>query len=290
MEWADVATPDDFSTYQVAIVGLGLMGGSLALALRGKCAGLIGVDLDPGALELARRRGVVDRVTDDPGGLLPEADLIVLAAPVCAILDLLDHLPSLHPGPAMVLDLGSTKFQVVQKMAALPARFDPLGGHPMCGKEHGGLANADPQIYLQAPFALTPLPRSSPQVRKIAEQLVQAVGARPVWLDPETHDRWVAATSGLPYLVANALAAVTPEPARPLIGPGLRSTTRLAPTPWSMMGDILSTNQANVLAGLSRFRERIQEMERQLTQEGAASLQGLLAEGAEQYEQFIERK
>jgi prephenate dehydrogenase len=271
----------------VAILGLGLMGGSLALKLHGQCRSLMGCDPDPATLALARQLNLADRVSDQPGDILPQADLVILAAPVGAILSLLDELPCLHPGFAAVLDFGSTKTHIVQRMQALPERFDPLGGHPMCGKERGGLANADPDLFQSAPFALTPLGRTSPRLRLLAEQLVSLVGAQPLWLEAETHDRWVAATSHVPYLVANALAAATPLEARPMVGPGLRSTTRLAPSGWSMMRDILVTNRENILVGLQSFREQIEELENLLAAGDLQGVAGLTAQGARNYEALI---
>jgi prephenate dehydrogenase len=279
-----MAQPDSLSNCRVAILGLGLMGGSLALRLRGQCQSLLGCDPDPATLALARQWNLAEQVSDQPGDILPQADLVILAAPVRVILSLLDELPALHPGYAAVLDLGSTKTRIVQRMEALPERFDPVGGHPMCGKERGGLANADPDLYQSVPFALTPLPRTSPRLRQLAEQLVRLVGANPLWLEAETHDRWVAVTSHVPYLVANALAAVTPLEARPLVGPGLRSTTRLAPSGWTMMRDILETNQPNILAGLQRFRQQIEELEDRLAAGDLQAFEELTAHGARNYE------
>ncbi len=267
---AGTDTPGFFATARVAIVGLGLMGGSLALALRGRCAALLGVDPDPRVTALALEQGMVDQAAQDPQALLPQADLVILAAPVRAILDLLAQLPLLHPGAPVVLDVGSTKRQVVAAMQALPERFDPLGGHPMCGKEHASIRYAEAGLYHQAPFALVRLERTTPHACALAEHLVAAVGARSLWLDAETHDRWVAATSHLPYLVANALAAATPLEARPLAGPGLRSTTRLAGSSLSMMGDILSTNQDQVLAALGCFRQALDEIEQALNSSAQA--------------------
>jgi prephenate dehydrogenase len=246
---------------RLAILGLGLMGGSLALALRGKCARLLGMDQDAATLALAAQTGLVDKLSANPAEILAEADLIVLAMPVRAILAFLQDLPNLHPGPAVVLDLGSTKAAIAAAMARLPARFNPIGGHPMCGKERSGLALADPGLYEQAPFALTPLPRTTPGGRGLAEALVRAAGARPVWVDAETHDLWVAATSHLPYLLACALAAATPEEAAPLIGPGYRGASRLSVSPVEMMMDILSTNRAPVLAAVSRMRSELEGIE-----------------------------
>lgn len=267
----------------MAILGLGLMGGSLALALRGKCAALLGVDPDPQTVELALERRVVDQASVSPHDLLSQADVVVLAAPVGAILTLLRALPDLHPGAAVVLDLGSTKGEILRVMDSLPSRFDPLGGHPMCGKEKATLAHAEAGLYRDAPFALAPLDRTTPRARSLADQLVQAVGARPLWIDAETHDRWVAATSHLPYLLANTLAAATPLDARPLVGPGLRSTARLAPASLTMMVDILATNRANVLAAVQRYRQILDVVEHSLLSGDLEALRAQLAQGAASY-------
>jgi prephenate dehydrogenase len=282
-----MAQPDFLSKCNVAILGLGLMGGSLALKLRGHCQSLSGCDPDPATLALARQWSLADQVTDRPGDILPQADLVILATPVRVILTLLDELPRLHPGSAAVLDLGSTKTDIVRSMQALPDRFDPVGGHPMCGKERSGLANADPDLFRSAPFALTPTPGSSPRSRGLAEQLVDLVGANPLWLDAAMHDRWVAATSHVPYLVANALAAATPLDARPMVGPGLRSTTRLAPTSWTMMRDILETNRPNILGGLQNFRKQIEILESLLAAGDLRGLEELASLGAQNYEALV---
>jgi prephenate dehydrogenase len=105
-------------------------------------------------------------------------------------------------------------------------------------------------------------------------------------LDPETHDRWVASTSHMPYLAANALASVTPEEAGPLVGPGLRSTTRLAATPWTMMRDILETNRPSLLDCLRIYRAKIEALERLLMDEDFQGLERSLAEGARIYDSY----
>ncbi len=263
----------------VTIVGLGLMGGSLALALRGHCAALYGADPDPATLELAQARGIVDAIAPHPADL-PSADLLILAAPVRAILTLLQTLPQWHPTPALVVDLGSTKQAITEMMAALPAQYDPIGGHPMCGKEVGTLANADPLLYQGAPFAFTPLPRTSIRARQMGVQLATAVAAQPLWLDPETHDRWVAATSHAPYLIANALAAATPVQVSPLVGPGFRSTTRVAASSPQMMLDVLFTNRELVLAALAQFRARLDALEADLTAVNEQAMHKKLRQGA----------
>ncbi len=279
--------PESLLDCRVAILGLGLMGGSLALKLRGQCRRLLGCDPDPATLALARQWRLADRLTDQASEILPQADLVILATPVGEILKLLAALPELHPGAAAVLDLGSTKAQIVMRMQALPARFDPLGGHPMCGKERGGLASAEADLYHAATFAFTPLVRTSPGLRSLAEQLARLLGANPLWLEAETHDRWAAAVSHAPYLVSNALAAVTPPEARPLVGPGFRSAARLAPTAWTMMRPILQTNRPHILEGLERARQQIEALEQALAEEDWLALERLTAQGGANYEALV---
>jgi prephenate dehydrogenase len=248
----------------VAIIGLGLMGGSLALALKDKCAALIGIDRDPYTLELASRQDIFDRLAGDPAEVLPGSDIIILATPVTTIVNLLEKLPEWHSGEAMILDLGSTKSQICRVMDRLPERFDPLGGHPMCGREISGFTHASIDLYAGAPFALVPLERTSPQARHLGTELATAAGAHPLWLDPETHDRWTAATSHLPYLLASALMLGTPIEASPLFGPGFHSTSRVAATSPTIMLDILQTNTTEVIAALERFQSQLALLEAEL--------------------------
>jgi prephenate dehydrogenase len=273
--------PDLLSSSRIAILGLGLMGGSLALALRDQCRTLMGYDLDPQTRSLARKLNLVDQVSADPAVILPTADVVILATPLSAIIKIIAELPSLHPGSAIVLDLGSTKTQVVQAYESLPSRFDPLGGHPMCGKEITGLENADPVIYQGATFAFTALQRTSSKARMFAEQLAQTIGSQTLWIDPDTHDQWSAATSHLPYMVAAALSSATPSQSSPLVGPGFRSATRLVATPASIMLDVLSTNRANILESLNRFRKELDSLEEKLSSDETLALNIALNESAE---------
>ena len=281
---------DDFTQSRIAIVGLGLMGGSLALALQGRCKQVLGIDRDKATIALALERGAVDIAHTDPGVILPQADIIILALPVRVILETIQHLPQYHPGPAVVMDLGSTKVEILAAMSELPATFDPVGGHPMCGKETSGFKNADPKMYLDAPFALTPLERTSARARKVAEILVMAVGALPIWLDPEIHDTWVASTSHLPYLLAVALACTTPPEAAPLVGPGFRDVSRLAGSNREMMVDILTTNNEQVLKVVGRFRGWFGEIEDAIQAGDRAALMDLLERASHQRDFLIDNR
>ena len=250
----------DLADCKVAIWGLGLIGGSLAYALSGKCASLTGIDPDPHTVELATASGIFNAVVQNPEGIIAEANLIILAAPVCAILAQINELPDLHPEPCIVLDLGSTKRKIIEAMASLPSRFEPIGGHPMCGSEKSSYRHADANLFSGANFALITLPRTSPSTQFLAEIVVRQTGATPLWLDAETHDRWTAMTSHMPYLIANALAASIPSEASPMAGSGLRSTSRLAAASPTMMLDILMTNQDFLLEALQDFQMKLDNL------------------------------
>ena len=282
-----MSEPDFLSSSRIAIIGLGLMGGSLALALRGRCQELLGCDRHPETLYLAEEIELVDRLSSDPAEILPSADVVVLATPVNSILKLIAELPHLHPGSAIVLDLGSTKARVVQAVENLPDRFDPLGGHPMCGKETIGLENAEAELYQEATFVYTPLERTSGKARSFADQLAQAIGSQPLWIDAVTHDQWSAATSHLPYLVAVALSVSTPTESTPLIGPGFRSTTRVAGTSSAIMLDVMSTNRENISERLHQFRLGIDKLEGYLSRGEFQALAALLDQGAARRQELI---
>ena len=196
----------------------------------------------------------------NPKEVLSKSDVIILAAPVGAILQFIHDLPALHPGEAIVLDLGSTKREIAAALEDLPSRFDPIGGHPMCGKEKLTIFNADAMLFQDAPFAFTPLERTTEKAREFVEQLAESVGADPLWVDAATHDAWTAATSHLPYLISLSLALSTPSEAKPLVGMGFKSTSRLAGTPGSIMFDILRTNRDEILNAISRFSGHLKEI------------------------------
>jgi prephenate dehydrogenase len=284
-----MSEPDfNLATSRIAIVGLGLMGGSLALGLRGKCAALYGIDPHPATLELALSQNIVDEADSDPVRLLPAADLVILSAPVPAILTLLEQLPSLTPNPCIVLDVGSTKKLIVDSMSRLPERFDPIGGHPICGKEKLSLANAERTLYYGAPFVLTPLSRTSPRATAAANQIVEALGAQAKILDAVEHDRILASTSHLPFLLSSALVLVTPTDVSSFVGPGFKSTSRLAGTSSSMMLGVLQSNQENVLNALRVLQNQLAEVESALASKDFSKLETILNQAQGKHRVFAQ--
>jgi prephenate dehydrogenase len=271
----------------IAIVGLGLMGGSLALALKGKCAALYGIDSNPATLKRALEEKIVEQADGDPAKLLPQTDLVVLATPIPTIVGWVQKLPSVVQKSCIVLDLGSTKREIVAAMSTLPEYFDPIGGHPICGKEKLGLENADAGIYREAPFVITALERTSSRARDAVEQIIAVIGARLIELTAEDHDRVLSFTSHSPFLISSALALATPVEFASLIGTGFRSTSRLAGTPSHMTMGFLESNRDNILHALQAFRDTLQQIESALSDENYSQLEYTLNRSRSNYQSLI---
>ncbi len=267
----------------VAIVGLGLMGASLAGALRGKCKQVIGVARRSETIRRARQLGLIDLGTDSPRDSLGQADIVVMATPVRAILAGLPEVGRWAKPGTIVMDLGSTKHEVMQAMQGLPDHLQPIGGHPMCGREKSGIEAADPSLYLDRVFVLTPTERTSPGTLETAQTLVRAAGARPLVLDAERHDRLVATISHLPYLLSVALVRTAEQTAPEdsavwsLAASGFRDTSRLAASEVEMMVDILLTNRKPILDRLQLFLEQASLLEIALRDDDIAGLRAMLA-------------
>jgi prephenate dehydrogenase len=260
------------------------MGGSLALGLRGKCAAIYGIDSHQATLDLALSQHIVDCADSDPAKLLPEADLVILAAPVPVILTLLEQLPIFTSNRCIVMDLGSSKRLIVEAMSRLPERFDPIGGHPICGKEKLSLANAERTLYYAAAFLLTPLERTTPCALSAANQIIQAVGAKAMILAASEHDRILASTSHLPFLLSSALALATPGDVAPFVGTGFKSTSRLAGTSSTMMLGVLQSNRENVLNALHEFQNQLVEIESAMSSNDFTNLESVLNQAQRKYQ------
>ena len=267
----------------IGIFGLGLMGGSLALALKGHCSRIIGFDSDPSTLELALSKNIIDQAEGSSVKPLPQVDILILATPVPVILNLIQQLPSLMPNPCIILDLGSTKRDIVDAMSTLPRCFEPMGGHPICGKEKLGLENADKNLYEDAPFVITPLEGTTQKAKSAVTQMISVIGAHMIEMSASDHDRILASTSHLPFLLSSALAHATPQEFAALAGPGFRSTSRLAGTPPHMMMGILKSNRDNVLKAIGDFYRSLNEMEAVLQDENYMELELILNQSRTSY-------
>lgn len=246
---------------RVAILGLGLMGGSLGMALREShlAATVAGYDANVDTAARAVAVGTVDAAATSPDKAVAGADLVVLAAPILALRELLAEIaPALSPS-AVVTDLGSTKRQVVnwaQELLPDPSRF--VGGHPMAGREQPGIDAATPDLFSGAVWCLTPSPITAADVTMRVSELARGVNASPLTLDAATHDDLVAGASHLPLLAAAALVRVAAADAgwaqlAALAAGGFRDTTRVASGDARMARDICLTNREAILSWLDRY-------------------------------------
>ena len=251
---------------RLAIIGLGLIGGSLGLALkRAKLEDLEIVGFDPqwGVAGRARKLGAIDRQARRAASAVEDAAVVIIATPISQVAAVLEEIaPALGAG-TVVTDTASTKREVVRWAGELlPDEVAFVGGHPIAGKEQAGLAAADAELFQGRAWALTPSARAPEGAIKTVESLVTLVGARPVFIDAEEHDSYLAAVSHLPLVLSMALFSVAsgsqawPELAE-LAGPGFRDATRLASSSPDLSHDICLTNRENLLHWLDRFGEEL---------------------------------
>lgn len=285
---------------RVCIVGLGLMGGSMALALklahrmaiRSFDLHLSLVERDPQTLGAVYNLG--DIVTDDFAAGVRDAELLILATPVRAIVSLLEELPLVHEKGCMVIDLGSSKMAIGEAMAALPSRFSAIGGHPMCGRETPGFRAATPDLYRDRNFVLCANRRTTPQMQMQATVLLDLIGANPIVLQAKFHDELVASISHLPYVVSGALmqtvAGMQNDIIWSLSASGFRDTSRISGTDPTMMLDILLTNKSAVLEQIGRFQTCIDDLATLLEAEDEVGLRRWLESSRRGYLAYRTRK
>ncbi len=281
-------TPPPFE--RIAIVGLGLIGGSIALACRQRWPSTLLIAVARNAtLELAMRTHAVDVGANDLG-VVNGADLVVLATPVGVIARHLGELgPHLASG-TVVTDAGSTKRGIVD---AARSAGTPLfvGGHPMGGAAVGGFANARPDLFVHRPWIFTPEANTPTEVLERLSTWAAGIGARPVVMDAPEHDRVLAAISHLPQLVASALMATVGERAGDaglaLSGGGLRDTTRLASSPASMWTDVLSTNADEIGPAIDALIEELRRIRTRL--DDPSAVQDLFAHAQRWRERLVGR-
>ena len=254
---------------KVGVVGLGLIGGSIALAAREiwPTSLVFGVD-NKDVLETAMRLHAIDVAADDPI-VLAEADLVILAAPVQQNIELLGMLDENVRQASVITDVGSTKRVMVDAARALPPRFRFVGGHPLGGAARGGLEHARSDLFNGRPWLLTPAREedAGDAVEKLSS-FVRALGAEPRLMDVATHDRLLAFLSHLPQLTASALMGVVGEAVGQdglaLSGRGLADTTRLASSPADIWKDIAATNADEIGPALDALIAVLQELRRDL--------------------------
>jgi prephenate dehydrogenase len=276
---------------RLAVVGTGLIGASIGLAAKRGGAHVAGWDPDPAALEAAVGRGAVDAPAGSLAELVRGAELVVVAAPIAQLPAQVAAVLA-EPGEATVTDVGSTKASVVAAAAGSP-RF--VGGHPIAGAETRGAEHAQPDLFDGATWFLTPTAQTEAERHRLVHAFAGELGATPVAIDAEAHDRLVALTSHVPHVlanvVANQLGAATVEGHDPLLNAGgaLRDMTRIAGANPRIWVDILLDNAEAVGAALGEHRRRIEQVEAALEAGDAGFLARWIGEAASNRRRMLDR-
>jgi prephenate dehydrogenase len=246
---------------RIAVLGVGLIGGSIGLAARRRLeAEVVGYDPDPATLERALQAGAVDRAASSVDEACEGAGVVFCAAPVAGLAALAGVALAASGPDTVVTDVGSTKRGIV---AALGEDERFIGGHPLAGAETAGVGNARAELFQGARWYLTPTERSSGLLYDRLQRTVTDLGARPQAIEPEAHDRLMATISHLPHVVANALAAeAAAELSRdsermPEVGPSFRDTTRVAGANPAIWADIFASNSEAVAAAVEAVARRL---------------------------------
>jgi prephenate dehydrogenase len=265
----------------IAVVGVGLIGGSIAAAARrrGIAGRIIGIGRNAARLDVARRAGLIDVAATDLVAAA-EADLVIVCMPVDRIAsDVLAIAPTLAAG-SLITDAGSTKGTIcraVQSSLARPARF--VGSHPLAGSEKGGWEHADASLFEGRVCVVTPVEETPPEVLDRVSDFWRALGLRVRQMTPEDHDRALAVTSHLPHLAASALASLLTEGETGLAATGFRDTTRIASGDPDLWTAIFLQNAEPVVDQASLLIEQLREFQRAVRNGDAPRVRQLLEEG-----------
>ncbi len=279
---------------RIAIIGLGLIGGSMGLALRKKKA-----DLE--VVGFARRRevasravelGAVDRTEGDLLAVVRGADLVLIATPTMAMKEIMDNIRESLDEGCIVTDVASTKTQVMGwAEECLPSRVSYIGGHPMAGKETSGIEAANTDLFIGCTYCLVPGRSATKEAIDKVEGLVRQIGAKPLFIDASKHDMLVAAVSHLPIVISSALVSMTTKSPlwndmSKLAATGYRDLTRLASGSPEMSGDICRTNSEFILRWIDEYIEELEKF-RHLISEGSEELDEAFLQARERREGWL---
>ena len=276
---------------RVAVIGLGLIGGSLALAATARGYEVVASDADPEAGAVGLQRNAIARFEALPADAMAGADLAFVCGPVAELATLARAALEAAPAGCTVSDVGSTKGRLVEQVGANP-QF--VGGHPVCGSEARGVANARPELFEGATWFLTPVAATDPAAHRRLHTFVSSLGARPVAIDPDAHDRLMALTSHLPHALANVLVnqagAGKVDGHDPLaaVGGSFRDMTRVAGANPRIWVDIFLDNRTALLDGLRDHGRRVDDLARALEREDAGFLARWIAEASSHRRRLLE--
>jgi prephenate dehydrogenase len=279
---------------RIAIIGLGLIGGSLALALKKRARGteIVGFSRSAKTIAAARKGDAIDRAARNLASAVSGADMVIIATPVMVTRDVLSSIAEHLSPDCVVTDTGSTKVQVMKWAGEyLSPQISFIGGHPMAGKETSGISEADASLFKGCVYCLTPSYCATPEAVKKLKQVVESIGAKPFFIDAETHDNLVAGISHLPMLLSAAFVTATtksrlwPDMAKLAAG-GYRDLSRLASGNPEINRDICLTNQEKIVDWLDRYIEVLKGY-RDLVADESEELAEMLAQAREARENWL---
>lgn len=283
---------------RIAIIGLGLIGGSIGLALKQanwREAEIIGYVRRQETGSLALKLGVVDKIELDLRSAVKNADIVIIATPVLTIKDIFEQIAPELPDDSIVTDTSSTKMQVMQwAEKLLSSRISFVGGHPMAGKEISGIKAANADLFHNCIYCLTPLPQAKPAAVRTVKDMVNKLGAVPIVIGAEEHDRLVAGVSHLPLLLSVALVSVTTknlswQQMSRLAASGYRDLTRLASGSPEVNAHICLSNQAAIVSWIDAFICELQRL-RELISVGTDEIEEALALANKARQKWLERR
>ncbi len=261
---------------RACIIGVGLLGGSLGLALskRGVAGRVVGASRTPATLEKAMALGALDEAHQDRAAAVRGSDLVVVCTPVSLVAQVAAEVAPLLSGGALLTDVGSTKRRIVEAVEAIQGDFHFVGGHPLAGSEKTGVAHAREDLFVDRPYFITPTPQSDRDAVERLRAIAEAIGGRPVVMTPQQHDCCLGVTSHFPHLLACLNVAIARqqgmcrERLSQAIGQGFLDVTRVAAGSGEVWADVLLTNADNLSALLDRLTQALQGVRRWLD-EGA---------------------
>lgn len=244
---------------KVAIVGVGLIGGSIGLAIKKRRLAneVVGVSRHKKTLLLAKKNGAIDRGSQDPN-IIKNADLVILATPVSTILNLAPLLSKIVNSDCIVTDVGSTKQKIVNKLEKIFPNY--IGSHPLAGSEKRSIISARSDIFKDSLCILTPTKNTAPKALAKIKKLWSQLGARMSLLSPSTHDKILSLISHLPHVIAFSLIESIPKRYLKFASSGLKDTTRIALSDDKLWEDIFLSNQKNLLEAIEFFQKNLSKL------------------------------
>lgn len=265
---------------KAAIVGVGLIGGSIALKLKQKKVAeqIIGVSRRKKTLSLAKKCNAIDTGTQDLKALR-DADLIILSMPINTIIAVAEKISKIARKDCIITDVGSTKKEIVDKLSRIFPNY--VGSHPLAGSEKTGIECANPEIFVNSLCILTPVKGTNKAAIKKIEALWKELGAYTIRLSPEKHDEILSFTSHLPHIAAFALSQTVPARYFSFGASGLRDTTRIAASDSKLWSEILLSNRSNMVKAISLFTRQVNRLKDAIEKRDLTRLAFLLRQARE---------